>query len=92
MNGTVDAVLANASYYNDFFSKSAVVIRSIAGSHLFENGNKRTAQAVYELLVGRNGVRSGVDAEAVRRIIKKVSVHELEDIEDIARALQYGEF
>jgi len=39
----ISTVIANASYREVGFNQAASVIRDIAGGHLFENGNKRTA-------------------------------------------------
>jgi hypothetical protein len=87
-NGSVDSVLAGAARHNGFFNKAAYVVREIAGRHLFDNGNKRTAQAVYNLLRDRNGVVSGATNSQVRRVIGQVARGELVDIQDIARALR----
>ncbi len=43
MNSTVEAVFQSASYVPSFWEKVAIVVRSVAGGHLFDNGNKRTA-------------------------------------------------
>ncbi|MEJ2065929.1 MAG: hypothetical protein P8X74_22060, partial [Reinekea sp.] len=44
----ISTVLANASYREGGINQAASVIRDIAGGHLFQNGNKRTAQALVE--------------------------------------------
>lgn len=36
-----------------------MVIRDVSGSHMYNNGNKRAALAIAELLMARNGVASG---------------------------------
>ncbi|MBF7145011.1 MULTISPECIES: hypothetical protein [Pseudomonas] len=39
----VDTAIANAANYDGFYNKAGSMIRDIAGGHLFDNGNKRTA-------------------------------------------------
>ncbi|CTP93508.1 hemagglutinin/hemolysin-like protein [Xanthomonas translucens pv. poae] len=52
----IDTILANSSNYDGFYNKAGSIIRDIAGGHLFDNGNKRTAVEVTEQLIARNGV------------------------------------
>jgi death-on-curing family protein len=88
LTGSVDTVLANASRQSGFFNKAASIIRDIAGRHLFDDANKRTAQAVVEALLERNGVMSGVDSATLRSVISRVASRQLSSIEDIAAALR----
>ncbi|MGW2806723.1 polymorphic toxin-type HINT domain-containing protein, partial [Streptomyces sp. NPDC001450] len=88
LSGSPENMLVNASRYNSFWEKSAVVIRDIAGSHMFNNGNKRTAQAVVEQLMERNGVISGPTSQDLRSVIDRVGKGELHDVDDIAAALR----
>jgi death-on-curing family protein len=88
LNGSVESVLAQASRYDGFYNKAASVIRGIAGNHLFDNGNKRTANAVYDLLRSRNGITTGASSAEVRRIINDVATGVRTEIDDIARALR----
>ncbi|MEM7158302.1 MAG: DUF6531 domain-containing protein [Myxococcota bacterium] len=88
LTGSIDAVLASAARQRGFFNKAAVVVRGIAGRHLYDNGNKRTAHAVLDLLRQRNGVSSGVDPTEVRKAIARIARGELTEIPDIARALR----
>jgi hypothetical protein len=86
LTGDVDTIFANASRYDTFAEKQASIIRDIAGRHLFDNGNKRTAQAVVEQLYSRNGI-SGPGSAAIRSVIDQVSQGTLRDVEAIAKAL-----
>jgi hypothetical protein len=47
----VDTAIANAANYDGFYNKAGSMIRDIAGGHLFDNGNKRTAVEVVEQLI-----------------------------------------
>jgi RHS repeat-associated protein len=71
--GTPENVMINASRYGSFWEKSAVVIRDIAGSHMFDNGNKRTAHAVVSQLMDRNGITSGPTSDELWSVISKVA-------------------
>ncbi|MFD8936239.1 polymorphic toxin-type HINT domain-containing protein [Streptomyces sp. NPDC059578] len=88
LSGSPANTLANASRYNSFWDKSAVVIRDIAGSHMFNNGNKRTAQATVEQLMQRNGVTSGPTSADLRSVIDRVGKGQLHDVSDISAALR----
>ena len=88
INGHVSSIFTAADHQSGFLRKSAAVIRAIAGAHLFDNGNKRTAQTVYELLRERNNIISGVDTDRVRRIIDRIGRGELREVDAIARELR----
>ncbi|MCB9718926.1 MAG: type II toxin-antitoxin system death-on-curing family toxin [Myxococcales bacterium] len=88
LTGSIESVLASASRYEGFFKKSAAIVREIAGRHLFDNGNKRTANAVFDLLRSRNGVMSGASPDAVRKIINRVAQGEMADVAKIAQELR----
>ncbi len=88
LTGDVSTVLANAANREGFFNKSASIIRDIAGSHLFENGNKRTAQAVVESLMKKNNITSGPNSKQLRNIINQVGKGNLKDVDNIATALR----
>ncbi|CAM3243714.1 polymorphic toxin-type HINT domain-containing protein [Stackebrandtia soli] len=73
LHGSPGNALANASRYRSFWEKSAVMIRDIAGSHMFNDGNKRTAHAVVSLLMQRNNVISGPTSADLWNVILRVS-------------------
>lgn len=90
--GTPENILINASRYTGFWQKSAVVIRDIAGSHMFDNGNKRTAHAVVSLLMDRNNIMTGPTSDELWGVIARVATpakagHSM-DIGDIASMLR----
>ncbi|MET9066461.1 polymorphic toxin-type HINT domain-containing protein [Streptosporangium sandarakinum] len=88
LSGSPANTMTNASRYNSFWEKSAVVIRDIAGGHMFNNGNKRTAQTVVERLMERNGIISGPTSADLRGVIDRVGKGQLHDVSDIAAALR----
>jgi prophage maintenance system killer protein len=73
LNGSPENALVNASRYNSFWEKSAVMIRDIAGSHMFDNGNKRTAFEVVSQMMDRNNVISGPTSDDLWGVIARVS-------------------
>jgi RHS repeat-associated protein len=86
--GNPSSALAAAANRTGFYSKAAAMIREIAGGHMFDDANKRTAQAVYNLLRERNGIITGVSSDAARRIIHDVASGAMREVDDIARALR----
>ena len=83
----VDNVLSNAANYNGFYDKSASIIRDIAGGHLFDNGNKRTAVEVVETLIQRNSV-DGPPPEQIWSVVDRVATGQLREVKDISNALR----
>jgi prophage maintenance system killer protein len=73
LHGSPQNTMINASRYGSFWEKSAVVIRDIAGGHMYNNGNKRTAHAVVSELMSRNGVTSGPTSDELWSVIARVS-------------------
>lgn len=88
LTGEVDTILANMSYYEGFYDKAAVAIRDIAGRHLFNDGNKRTAQAVIEQIAQKNGVN--LNPSQIKNVIDNVATGNLRGIEDIKGTTKWG--
>jgi prophage maintenance system killer protein len=88
MNSTVEAVFQSASYVPSFWEKVAIVVRSIAGGHLFDNGNKRTAFEAVKLFRRRNNIVTGTPDSQLRETVRLVAVHLLEDVQEIAKSLK----
>ncbi|WP_057429488.1 hypothetical protein [Pseudomonas syringae group genomosp. 3] len=63
------------------------MIRDIAGGHLFDNGNKRTAVEVVEQLVIRNGV-DGPPKQVIWNVVDKVATGKLTNFQDISKAIR----
>jgi prophage maintenance system killer protein len=88
MNSNLDTVFTSANYAKSFWQKVAVVVRSIAGGHLFDNGNKRTAFETVKLFKSRNQVVTGTNDTQLRETVRLVAIHELTEIDEIARGLR----
>ncbi|MCP3749532.1 hypothetical protein [Pseudomonas sp. SBB6] len=63
------------------------MIRDIAGGHLFDNGNKRTAVEVLERLIIKNSV-NGPPKQIIWNVMDKVATGKLTNIQDISKALR----
>ena len=55
---------------------------TLQGGHLFNNGNKRTAQVVAERILGPQ-----VESSTIRSVIDQASRGELRRVEDISKNL-----
>ena len=82
LTGSADTVIANMAYREGAQEQAATAIRDIAGRHLFDDGNKRTAQAVAERILGPSA-----DAAKIRSVIDQVGNGTLRSVEDISAAL-----
>ncbi len=87
--GDAETVIANLAYREGPFDKAASIIRDIAGGHLFNNGNKRTAQKIVADFLQENKI-DGVSPDHLRGVIDQVAQGELKTVEDIARAIEEG--
>ncbi|MCD9571445.1 hemagglutinin repeat-containing protein, partial [Pseudomonas protegens] len=83
----VDTAIANAANHTGFYNKAGSMIRDIAGGHLFDNGNKRTAVEVVEQLIIKNGV-DGPPKQVIWNVVDKVATGKLTDVKDISKALR----
>ena len=88
MNSTVEAVFQSALYVPSFWEKVAIVVRSIAGGHLFDNGNKRTAFEAVKLFRKRNQIATGTLDAQLRETVRLVAIHFLSDFQQIAKSLK----
>ncbi|MBB2488167.1 RHS repeat-associated core domain-containing protein [Mitsuaria sp. WAJ17] len=82
LTGSAETVIANMAYRETLMGKAASAIRDIAGRHLFNDANKRTAQAVAERLLGRK-----IDPAKIRAAIDRVANGEVRSVEDTSKLL-----
>jgi prophage maintenance system killer protein len=88
ITGNLDSTFASAQYAKSFWEKVAIVVRSIAGGHLFDNGNKRTAFESVKLFKRRNEVVTGTNDTILRETVRLVAIGELTGNDEIAAALR----
>jgi hypothetical protein len=87
-HGSPEAALSAAGMREGFWNKAAVLVRNIAGGHMFDNGNKRTAYTVVQTLMERNNILSGAAEADIRDTIRQVAEQQIREPEDIARRLR----
>ncbi|MEW5929497.1 MAG: hypothetical protein AB1941_18740 [Gemmatimonadota bacterium] len=63
-------------------------MREVAGRHLFNDANKRTATAIVNELRRRNQVVTGVEGAELRAVIHQVADGTLRTIDEITTALR----
>jgi prophage maintenance system killer protein len=80
--------LFNASYAQHFWDKVSIIVRDIAGGHMFDNGNKRTAQAVAEELMRRNNVSPRISSDDFRRVTQLIGEGKVQDVGMIGELLK----
>ena len=80
---SAESVVANLQYREGAHAAAASVIRDIAGGHMFNNGNKRTAQALAERILGDSATPA-----QIRSVIDSVATGQIRSVDDIAAALQ----
>ena len=88
LNSTVESVFQSALYLPSFWEQVATVVRSVAGGHLFDNGNKRTAFEAVKLFRKRNQIFTGTADHQVRETVRLVATHILSDVQHIAKSLK----
>ncbi len=88
LNSTVESVFQSALYVPSFWEKVAIVVRSVAGGHLFDNGNKRTAFEAVKLFRKRNQISTGTPDPELRETVRLVALHMLSDVQHIAKSLK----
>jgi RHS repeat-associated protein len=88
LTGDISSALAAAARREGFWNKTAAIVREIAGGHVFNDANKRTALEVVRELTRRNDVLSGVSEKRMRAVIAEVAEGKLRDVRQIAKALR----
>ncbi|MEU8824020.1 putative T7SS-secreted protein [Streptomyces sp. NPDC048636] len=86
--GTPENTMLNVSRYEGFWQKSAVMIRDLAGNHMYDNGNKRTTVEVVEALMKRNNVTTGPSHAELWSIVSQVSKGEVRGVDAITKLLR----
>jgi death-on-curing protein len=76
--------------YPDIHHKAAALLHSLARNHALLDGNKRIALAASIAFLGMNGIRLTLSNDEVYDLVMSVATGALEDVPDIAAALQAG--
>jgi death on curing protein len=76
--------------YPDIHHKAAALLHSLARNHALVDGNKRIALAATIAFLGMNGIRLTLSNDEAYDLVMSVATGALEDVPDIAAALQAG--
>lgn len=82
--------MLNAERYTSFYDKVAVVIRDVAGNHMYDDGNKRTTVTIVEMLFQENSIANRPSSSELETIVLRVAKGKdggLTSIASIAKAL-----
>jgi death-on-curing protein len=76
--------------YPDIHQKAAALLHSLARNHALVDGNKRIALTATIAFLGMNGIRLTLSNEEAYDLVMSVATGALEDVSNIAAALQAG--
>ncbi|TRX35068.1 RHS repeat-associated core domain-containing protein, partial [Flavobacterium restrictum] len=86
LNGNPSSAINSAMYYETAAEQGASIFRSISGGHMFMDGNKRTAVAVFKSFANQNGLRT-VSQSKMLNISTQVATGQVSDVSQIAKLL-----
>ncbi|ALR31279.1 hypothetical protein ATE47_12430 [Chryseobacterium sp. IHB B 17019] len=86
LNSTPTTAISSAMYYETAAEQSASIFKSIAHGHMFENGNKRTAVAIFEKLAKEAGIQT-VSRQEMLDVATQVAKGKMTDVSEIAKSL-----
>lgn len=69
--GLLESALARprSGYYSSLSEQAAAMLQSLAGNHVFVDGNKRVAFAATAVFLRMNGYKIAVDADEAERFL-----------------------
>lgn len=74
--------------YEDIWTKAGALLQSVVLNHALIDGNKRLAWVAARVFLDLNGVPPAVvNVDRAETFVLQVVTHELDDVEDIAKAL-----
>ncbi|MCL8535487.1 Fic family protein [Chryseobacterium gallinarum] len=86
LNGSPSSAISSAMYYETAAEQSASIFKSISHGHMFMDGNKRTAVAVFEKLAKEAGIET-VGRKDMLNVATQVAEGKVTDVSEIARLL-----
>lgn len=88
LSGTVESVIHSASYYDTPTLQASEILWGIVGNHTFVEGNKRTAVQACRSYAERVGLTVNKTDDEIMDVAGRVANGELDNVDDIAGALQ----
>jgi hypothetical protein len=86
LNSTPASAISSAMYYEAAEEQAASIFKSISHGHMFMDGNKRTAVAVFEKLSKAAGLQTTSKQEMLN-VATEVTEGKLTDVSEIAKRL-----
>ncbi|SEP15972.1 death on curing protein [Halorientalis persicus] len=77
-----------AAEFKGHYVRAAYLLRKLITTHLFEDGNKRTAWATTEIYLARNDAEPAERNEPVEQVLRRIRRY---DIDEIANWLEAGD-
>ena len=81
-------IVREAREHDDVYHRAATLLWKIESVHIFEDANKRTAWAVTEDYLQRNGIDLPDDNELIERVVRRLGLF---DVDEIAEWFETGE-
>lgn len=86
LNGVPSSAINSAMYYETAAEQGASIFRSIAGGHIFVNGNKRTAVAAFQSFAKQHGLKT-VGHQQLMDAATQVATGQVREVSEIAKML-----
>lgn len=81
-------LLEKARELDGVYHRAAFLLRKLITSHLFEDGNKRTAWTVTWIYLERHGLQPVEQDQSVEHVLRRIRRY---DVEEIAEWLEFGD-
>lgn len=85
--GGLEAVISSAAYYEKIGDQGAHIFNSIAGGHVFMDGNKRTASAFIQQYAKDNGLKLKVNADELKNLSSELAKGTKYSAEELSKKL-----
>ncbi|WP_283387647.1 type II toxin-antitoxin system death-on-curing family toxin [Parasutterella excrementihominis] len=78
----LDGCLSSYSYYNTIRDQITSIVVSLLKDHFFQDGNKRTALAIYLDLCQHNGIKFLSDQDRLRDVFIDIAANQRDIVEN----------
>jgi len=73
--GGLEAAISSAGYYDDVGEQGSHIFNSIAGGHIFDNGNKRTASEFIKEFANEHNLNLKLDDDGLKALTSEIGSH-----------------
>jgi len=67
------SVVNSASYYEKITDQGSAIFNSLVGTHVFDNGNKRTASQFITEFAAQNNLSLSLDAKGLEKLSTEIA-------------------